>query len=205
MAELTTLAKVKRYLGIDADDTSSDDELTDVIEAAEEQLRRICNRPDGWTSEEHTETFDGEFSGTLVLTYTPIDTTADFTLTVDESAVDSASYVYDDRTGILRLKRSTTFNWDNGSALPFVPTLGTGFGNVSVVYTGGYAADSMPAGLVRIATEMTAAMFRDENQDPGIKAETLGNHSITYTDQSKGTGFFATWKERVGPYVRHDT
>ena len=203
MAELTSLTLVKRYLSISV--TTYDTELTACIDAAEESLRRICNRPDGWLESDWTETFDGEASGRLVLTNVPIDTVADVTITIDGATLDSDAYTVQSRTGIIRLKRASfTSTWDSGTAYPTVATFGTGFDSVEVSYTGGYASDAMPAGLIRIATEMAAEMYRAETQDGGVKSEQMGRYSVTYADVSKGDGFFDKWKERVGPYIRHD-
>lgn len=203
MAELTSLTLVKRYLSISV--STYDTELTACIDAAEESLRRICNRPDGWLTSEWTETFDGEASGRLVLTNVPVNMASDVTITIDDATLDADAYTVQSRTGIVRMKRgSYTTAWDGGSNFPLVATFGTGLDSVDVTYTGGYAADAMPAGLIRIATEMAAEMYRAETRDGNVKSEQMGRYSVTYADVSKGDGFFDRWKERVGPYIRHD-
>lgn len=200
--ELTTLEKVKRALGIAEDDTSEDEDITDSIEAAEDYCREICNRPEGWTAATQTETFDGEFSGTLVLTYTPIDTDVGIGLTIDGGTIDSDTYVYDARTGVLRLKRTlTAAAWDNGYPLGYVPTLGAGVGNVVATYTGGYAADEIPAGLGRQATAMAASIFRERDSDPSVQSERLGDHSVSY-GLTGSSEFMESWANRLGPWIR---
>jgi len=48
-----------------------------------------------------------------------------------------------------------------------------------VVYTGGYAADAIPANLTECAIQLAAMLFRDSQRDKSVQSESLGDYSYT--------------------------
>lgn len=200
MAELTTLALVRSYLG----DPTADATLTQAaIDAAEDRIARECGRFDEaagahWLSASRTEYLDGEWSKDVLLTFTPI--TAVATVSIINSATAATSVTLTDlecdgipiaslaagtpgRVGRLGLRQYSV----GSSAAAYasgLDFLGDGFQGgsqrVKVTYTGGYA--TAPKALAQAAMVYAAQLCRDAARDSSIKSESLGDYSVTFAD-----------------------
>lgn len=199
MAELTTLALVRSYLG----DPTADATLTQAaIDAAEDRIARECGRFDEaagahWLSASRTEYLDGEWSKDVLLTFTPI--TAVATVSVIESATASTTVALTDlecdglpisglaagtpgragRLGYRRYAEPSVAAFAQGYD-PFYPRFPGGSQRVKVTYTGGYA--TAPKALAQAAMVYAAQLCRDAARDSSIKSESLGDYSVTFAD-----------------------
>lgn len=179
MAELTTIAAVKTYLGETG--TGNDALLSTTLASVERMIRGLCNRPNGFVSAIQTERFDGEWAQQLVLTYTPVASVTTVKAYTDNTTTvtfNSALYRLDPNTysGILSLIAAPDVLWDLGFEWPVGSSkFPGGFRNMEVVYPGGYT--TVPADLSQIAIEFTSTMFRQRKFDPSMQSETLGNYS----------------------------
>jgi hypothetical protein len=195
MPELTTTALVKTYVGLSG---SGEDAIIDaMVAAAEQMIWTACNRPLGFTKGTQTDELDGERSTGLVLTYTPVDSAASFTIDVRGEGstsyrVSSDTYRVDYANGVVKFRNSITGRWLSGldvlpsqelSGLPLPSqNFGGEYRNVLVSYTGGYTAGSMPPELTTAALELAVAMYefrRTNRGNSAVQSESLGDYSYT--------------------------
>jgi hypothetical protein len=173
MAELTSVTLIKTYLG-DVTGTASDVLLATLLEAAEREIRTLCNRPDGWLSgTTHTEKFYGARHAGVPLVNTPVTAITSvkiFTASGSSTTMAAADYrINEDANGLL-FTSSMNSTWDAGFDWPenfvgvrrpsFYPTPTFAYPYTQVVYTGGYAAQTnIPDDLEQLANEYVAWMF----------------------------------------------
>lgn len=140
--ELTTLANVREYLGIDDAQTDDDTLLQNLITRESAAIEKECNRTFGDAT--YTEYHDGDGTDTVMLKQYPVnsitsihdDTDRDYD---SDTLIDSDDYVYDSDSGIVQL-----------DGFSFVP----GRQNVKVVYNAGYTTiptDLEQACIMRVA------------------------------------------------------
>jgi hypothetical protein len=203
LAELATIAQVRSELGIVGND--ADVSIARKLEAAEQWIREACGRPLGFVSQEVTETFDGESSGELNLKYTPVATSPTPVVTVGGSVVSSQTYVVKDSGVLAFISRNYGVppgTYTTNRLLSGVPGLVYNFdnkvGNVTVVYTGGYAAGSIPANLTEAAIALTCQFYRDAGRDFALQSETLGSYSYTIKDGERFSHVLALLGNFVG-------
>ena len=222
--ELTTVALLRTEL----DDTTSalsTAELTEKIEAAEDQIALYCNRKDPtgngahWLSASRTEDVAGDYKTAMGLVFTPITAVASITIqtsastsftvtltdvTVDNIAVASLSTSRPGHAGIVRYRRGG-WPWAGwpcqvmGTVIP----VRCGFGDtpITIAYTGGYSA--APPALKRAATELAAIYYRNKTTNPTLQSETLGSYSYTNRSGSDTAADpLANVKSLLEPYVR---
>ena len=65
MADLTTLADVKEYLDIEADDNAYDSLIQRLITASSSQVETYCNRV--FETQDYSESYDGNASDILFM------------------------------------------------------------------------------------------------------------------------------------------
>ena len=58
-------------------------------------------------------------------------------------------------------------------------------GNTLVIYSGGYAADAIPAGLEQLATQICADTFKSIQQQANLKGEKIGDYSYSLNTEVK--------------------
>ena len=117
MADLTTLADVKEYLDIEADDNAYDSLIQRLITASSSQVETYCNRV--FETQDYSESYDGNASDILFMNNTPIVSVT--SLSIEGEGLDPDEFkVYDDYVRLV-------------SGL-FTP----GQLNVSVQYSAGY-------------------------------------------------------------------
>jgi hypothetical protein len=186
---LTTLDKVKEYLGID--NTDSDAELTTLIAYSDAVIKKYLGRnieEIAITDETH-ETL--RFQSDVYLREYPVNTGETFTITFDGDAIDSTAYELDSELGVIYFE---TYNGSFERGIP-VNTFGVSKTKLKVSYTGGY--DPVPDDIVLVATMLTADLFKSGGGGNAsgigtgagpIKSERLGDYSVTYgvTDQDAG-------------------
>ena len=184
---LTTVAKVRTYINkSDADETL----LTALIASASEVIERWCNRR--FAQESVTDYMDGKGEPFVVLSQPPVDTDQTVQVWDDpgrdyESGdlVDSDDYAVDADAGTITL--------DGG-------TFADGNRNVKASYTGGFA--SVPPAVEQAANMLVASWYNmGQSGADGIKAESLGRHSITYKDD-EGMTIPGAVKIILGSYRR---
>jgi hypothetical protein len=168
---MTDLFELKKVLEIDPQNTVEDGKLSLFVQWATEIIESVLNRP-GFTYSSRTEYYSGQGTQKLLLRHRPVYTTPTIQVWVDhhgfygssEGAFGGDVLVYGQdfcvqldeegrpsKSGIL--VRINTF-WPrpavrvDGLLSPF---LSEAFGNIKVVYSGGYTVDTLPADF-RLAT-----------------------------------------------------
>lgn len=157
MADLTTLANVKQYLGLTA--TSDDALLSRLITAASSWVRTYCNRD--FTSQSYTDTLDGTGNAWQVMKQYPVTAVASVSFSGVAQAI----------TGlVITNTRSLTFTdgtlWEKGR------------GNVSVTYAAGYS--TTPADIEQAVIEIVALRYREKNRIGTTTVNTRGE-SVTFS------------------------
>lgn len=212
MAELTTASAIRTLLGLPA---TEDTNLGTLLDRAERYMRNFCNRDQGWVNtnwSQQAEKFDGEDSPTLALTYNPVDSGSSFAITVNGVTVSSTMYTVDYTRGIVAFTGSTASLFAQGYTYPTQPSWArgdspafqSGFRNVTVTYTGGYASGSIPDDLKQWATEIVQAWYWRMKRDPALQSQTLGAHSWAAKADSGNYDIPEAIKDglRAGGYVR---
>lgn len=180
--DITTLAYVKNYLGIVADDTSMDDVLQQLITSASQFAASYCSR--NFVSTTMTKLYSGQDSDCLVLGESPIssvDSVAVDGVVVQPSAsVQQPGFVFDDTALYVR-----------GGVAVFT----RGVKNIEVTFTAGYAKptdtavapiQAMPFDLQQAIAELVGLkMKRRDNLD--VASRGIAGESISYviTDMPK--------------------
>jgi uncharacterized phiE125 gp8 family phage protein len=184
VAELTTVAKLKTFLSITA--TTWDTLLTDLLEGAEDEIRRACNKGEGlFASGSRTQKFSGSSFDVLYLTHRPvtaITTVKVFTDSTNSTTVTSTDYrINDDGNAVLlqssavteamwtgvRTSRFWHPDYRSMAAYPYT----------EVIYTGGYA--TIPDDLEEAARWYAAQLFLDRAVNHGFQSENLDKYGYT--------------------------
>jgi hypothetical protein len=209
--ELTTVSAVQIDLGI-ATDTAI---LTAKLAAAENLIRSMCNRRQGWTSATVTEVFNGEDASKLVLTCTPVQSITSIVVAnaagATSTTVSSDLYTYASDTGIVGFTYTGSGLWqagywpvsDRGARFQQVPAFDAGFQNVTVIYVGGYSAATIPPELTEAAKQLTTFMYESRTIHGGFRSEDLGNYSYEANDVGL-KGFCEELRAGLlADYIRH--
>jgi len=169
----STLADFKEHLDIDSSDTSKDNFLTNILNAAYKAAVNYIGQDLNATA--YTEYHDGDDSDTILLDNYPIisvetvfdDTDRLFDPTNYPSTIfDSDDYAFYANTGKLRLLAGFTFTG--------------GVQNIQVRYTAGYL--DVPYDAVR-GLILLAAYYAQRAGSEGRTNETLGGRSVGYEAQ----------------------
>lgn len=194
MAELATVADVKAYAKI----TGSEDDalLASLLESAEQALRDYCSRPLGWSQASVAETLSGSGNNSLVVTNVPVAESPApvvvlLTGAVTTETVAASRYRFDPDSGEFRIIEDDPIY---ACAWP------AGFRNVTMTYTGGYAA--IPANLSHAAILATLWLFYGSGQDPSMASEGLGAYSYTKWVAVEGHSIPPEVEAMVAPYRR---
>ncbi len=170
MADLTTLAKVKRYLGPEAENTdNANDILSGLITSSSAWVEARIGRP--VLQAAYTETRDGHGGTRMILLRYPVATSPELTLTVDgttvpkRAAVDGEGWVLTDKQiGVLDL-------------VGYVFTQGTQ--NVVIAYTAGYA--TVPTDIEQACIEHVALRYSDRKR-VGVDSMSAGGESAQFSN-----------------------
>ena len=168
----TTLARVRLQLSKEADDTSFDGLLSNLITAASRQVESWINCPFSAESRTETHTIDDGTRTKLFLDAAPVssitsvkvDSSGQFS--GSESTLTASTYTLEPKQGVLHLN--------------FEPTIG--FRIYQVVYTGGLAADTaaLIAAYPQIAQaiDMQVAYLFQIAGHPHVEQESLGGAAM---------------------------
>lgn len=161
---LTSLANVKEYLGIAADDTADDVLLTRLINAASTAIEQYCSRT--FASATYTETRDG--TGTRKMTLFNFPVTAVASLTIDGKTIPvrpsptAYGFTFDDY-----LIKLTGYEFTEG------------VDNVQVTYTAGLA--STPYDIEQACVEAVSLRYKAKDR-LGVTSKSLAGESISFTN-----------------------
>ena len=139
---LTTVAKVKEYLGVTA--TSEDALISRLVDWATDLIHSYCGRI--FSEAAYDEYYDGDGTEGLLVNQYPISAVS--SVEVNGTSRDASSYALYGQLGLLRLK---------SAAFP------RGKKNVRVQYTAGYA--TIPNDLEQAAIELVALKCYDRGRN----------------------------------------
>lgn len=208
MAELTNRTDVKTYLGLSG--TSYDDLLDDLLEQAEDTIRRICGKGTGlFASAARTEKFPGAFQEIIYVTHRPVTAVTSvkvYTSSSNYTTVDSTWYrINDEGTAVMLAGDVDDIAWDIGDPAPPVSRLWRRYAARQVkaypytelVYTGGYG--TIPDDLAGHAKWYTGQLFMNRRTNSAMQSESLGDYS--YTRASGGNTEMNELRERLRDYI----
>lgn len=185
---LTTYATVKAELGLPDDTKQSIVER--LINAASDAIERYCMRK--FQQATVTDTLRPSGTQRLVLLQTPVISIT--SISDDGSTVDSGSYTLENaNAGIVYSDTAWASNdsWTPDATAP-ERVNGTGKRSLSVVYVGGYVLPNdvgtrtLPYDLEQACIDTVVSLYRRRGERLGIKAESVGDASVTYRDPSAG-------------------
>lgn len=162
MADLTTLANVKAWMGLPADNTDDDVLLNRLISSASAFIQTWLNR--SFASQAYNEARDGTGGARMMFADYPV--TAVSSVVVDGLSIPaspdvmSPGYRFDDKTIML-----------NG----FI--FGRGMNNVQLSYTAGYAAT--PLEIEQACIEMISLRYKERDRI-GHQSKSLAGETVTF-------------------------
>ncbi len=160
--DLTSLAKVKRWLPASSVAATADDVLlTDLISQVSAVVQNEINRT--IASASYTETHDGQGGAMLMLNQWPV--TAVASVTIDGVAVPVGSPV------------TSGFYFDGDGVYLTGYAFSKGHANVVVAYTAGYA--STPADIERAVISAVARTYRERDRI-GVTSHTQGQQVTAF-------------------------
>ena len=191
---LTTLSRLKLALGKTVTDSSEDDTLLTLLDAAEAAVARYLNR--NLLQATYTEYFDGMGRQTLVLSHRPV-------VSVTGVWVDPVGY-YGQSAGGFGTATLLTQGQDyalmapgtnekNPGTLRMLSALwdGTGLsnwpqgqGNIKVTYVAGYT--QVPADVSQAVAMLVGQMLAQSANGLPLQSETLGEYSYTLLTGAPG-------------------
>lgn len=161
MADLTTLAAVKAWLGISSDVTTNDALLARLITSASQRIQTIINRT--ILSDDYEEVRDGTGGVLLVTREYPI---------TEVSAVDVDGVAVGQGNALL-----PGFYHNNVAVILNGRQFTKGYGNVRISYTAGY--ESIPSDLEQACIEIVAYAFKGRDRI-GLSSKGLAGETTSY-------------------------
>lgn len=162
VGDLTSLAKVKRWLpGSSAAATADDTLLADLISQVSAAVQNEINRT--IASASYTEAHDGQGGTALILNQWPV--TAVASVTVDGVALPAGSSV------------ASGYYFDGDGVYLTGYCFSKGHANVVIVYTAGYA--STPADIERTVISAVARTYRERDRI-GVTSHTQGQQVTAF-------------------------
>jgi len=199
---LTTVAKIKGYLGIPAANTSQDTWLTALQPAAEAVVSEFTGRR--FESQNYTEFYNGNNRRELALRWRPVTAVASVYLDyagafghnpsspfpASTLLADGVSYVLDwdgpnavqSRSGLLLRLNTVWPELPRSYSAPRSLTLDTGplYGNIKVTYTAGYV--TVPEDIQYAVAFLCSYMKRTIPQGGNVVEERIGDYSYALAD-----------------------
>ena len=191
---LTTRQRLKDFLDISADDTTTNNVLDRIIDACSDWVESYCRRTFKRTTYTN-EMYDGNDSQYLLLRNYPIDTTQSFVLEMrtssldedDWESIDSEEYFVHSEEGYINFPRA---EYGKGGRKFIIGTQ-----NYRVDYTAGYylpgdanysqgASNSLPLDLEMAVWKLCAAAWNSRRGDASVQSERLGSYSVTFAKES---------------------
>lgn len=165
---LITIQKVKYYLDIEQIDTSEDVLIEDLIAQATDSIETYCNRK--FDKKIYTEEVRGY--NTLYPKNTPVLDVLEL-VDEDEEAIECR---FTENKIIIKRKENIGLT---GKSRPIEPIIKS----YTVTYDGGYAV--LPAGLVKVATEMVVIAYNEiKNEILHVKSRTEGSVNQSFIDKA---------------------
>jgi hypothetical protein len=165
--DLTTLAKVKAYLGLA--DATHDGLLEALIDSASEAIEHYCGRE--FALAERTEQHDGEGAAAVVLDCRPVSALA--------AVYDDPSRQFGEATRIP--EAGLVFYPEAGIVERMNGCFRDGARNVRVTYTAGFSVT--PPAVEQAANILVAHFFNRGHQGgDGLASETLGAYAVSYNE-----------------------
>lgn len=205
---LTTLAAIKAFLNIPASNTTQDDWLTALQEAAEQTIKSYCNRD--FESATYTEYYTGTGLRTFTLRQTPVssitslylDQSGNFGLNPDGSfaatslLVQGTDYVLDLNPSSGRSDTGIVFRintvWPRFYREYYIGRMAgrlySSEGNIKVTYQAGYT--SIPADIQYAVAYLTSYMRRNIGSGAPLAKEKIGDYSYELAQPR--------WLEQIG-------
>ena len=177
MSDLSTLEKVKSYLGVTG--SGEDTLLGELLGAASARIRGHCGRE--ITSATYTEQYDGRGLGRIVLVQRPATSITTVHDALDRafdsgSLVDSDDYTLYGEEGIVELDPARAGFQD-------------GVRNVQVVYVAGYS--TVPADVDLAARILSAHWYnRLKAGADGLSKEALDKYRVQFVSEELPAGWF---------------
>ena len=166
--DLTSLDALKRYIGIDATDTSQDALLGDLIDYASERIETHCGRR--FASEAITEYADGSGTTELVLSRRPVTELTSVRVDADREFSEETA---------LDLSEQIVLRAESGVVERVDAVFPRGASNIRIEYTAGY--ETVPDDIELAAVKLAAAWYAHARAGAdGVKRETLGGYSAEY-------------------------
>ena len=198
MPSLISIAEYKVWAGISG--TAQDALLTVLVDAVSMEVRRWCDRnlTDGFELVSRTERYDGTGEQTIQLMEWPVTTVTRvrvYSAGGTYETLDTDTYRVNGDSGVLSridpvLARFPTNAFGTiESTFSVQPWFTSGFDNVEVVYTGGYA--TIPADLKMACYRLTDLAYTARGRNMGLQSESLGGYSYTNFDPVKTTAIKA--------------
>lgn len=161
MADLTSVADVKTYLGIQV--VTDDTLLAQLVTRASAAVEAWCGR--SFASTSYSESYNGRGGDVLPLRHAPVTAVASVTI---DGLVLSPSPAIGQRGWML-----------DGNVLRLVGACFTcGVQNVAVQYTAGYTV--LPSDVVQATIDLVALKFKQKSK-VGNASETIGQQTTAYT------------------------
>lgn len=174
---LTTVARVKSYLGISA--ATWDTVLELLVNAVSQQIVTYCDR-DFVKTAVSNEVYDGHGTNELLLKLFPVDTTETITLQERDSNDNNANWTtvnaqnyFVKANGIVVLPNTVFLDLPQHYRISY--TAGYNFDNAVT-----FLSDAGAADLELACWKLIATAFNDRKNSTKIKSESLGDYSVTF-------------------------
>ena len=185
MASLVTNARAQRHNLLNQVGTTLCGEL---LEAASDWVKLYTGKD--FTSTVYAETYDGQGTSVMFLNQIPVTDIAsvviddqDGTSTTTLDNTDDDVFLYDGETGEVRFHPNASEDY------AYFPS---GFRNIVVNYTAGYAA--IPEAINEAICQVAMALYRmgSSAQNPAFQSEKMGDYSYTLRkDADEGGGLLS--------------
>ncbi len=174
---LTTVARVKSYLGISA--ATWDTVLELLVNAVSQQIVTYCDR-DFVKTAVSNEVYDVHGTNELLLKLFPVDTTETITLQERDSNDNNANWTtvnaqnyFVKANGIVVLPNTVFLDLPQHYRISY--TAGYNFDNAVT-----FLSDAGAADLELACWKLIATAFNDRKNSTKIKSESLGDYSVTF-------------------------
>ena len=184
---LTTVANLKAHLGIPVLETSQDDRLELLINAASQAIERYLDR--SIKSQSYTELHHGRRQDGILLRQWPVTAISEVRFDADHEFSEADTLVPADEYGI---------GDDQNSVIMYDRVVPRGNNNVRVIYTAGYAA--VPSDIEYAALLYCEWLYLFRNrQDIGRPSKSKGDESMAISQ-----GMPEIVMQLIAPYKRNE-
>lgn len=204
---IDTVANYKSYRGITV--PTWDTQLGVLLTNGQAQMERFCDR--AFDSATVTEYYDGG-AELVLLRRLPVASITSITITTplgDSRVLTTDEYTANNDTGEVRLYQPILgFDFSEWGGLQrqrygIYPRFPKGRQNITVVYTGGYTSQTMPADLKQALYEIMDELFvpvqNGQGDDKRLQSENIGGKSYTRRSMAE---LVALQRFRLGPFRR---